>query len=465
MRSPIVITMMLIVLHGCAPSADEGQPTSHAADEALHDEHEEDDDHDGHDDHDEHDEHDDHDDHDEGRVELTAEQVKAAGIRTAAAELGQIESVLTLSATVAASLDAQAHINPRVGGLVRTIHAHLGQFVSAGDPLCEIDSVDLGRAVSAFLGARATVETSEDILSRERELLTRNLELAREIFDRERDLADREITTLSARYAAEQAFQDAQLRLDSRVLEIEARLARERIELAAAHRELDILGLEATELAEIVATGDEPHAPFGTYVIRAPRDGVIVGRDATDNEFVDPETTLFDLQDLSRVWVLASVYEQNLVSTRIGAAASVHLDAFPDVEFRGEVSFIDYQIEPETRAASVRIELDNGPIDDWEEEWPIRPGMFGVVEITTDVIDATVVIPESALVHEDEGDFVFVTHDPGVFERRAVRVGAVGHERVQIEGGIEPGDVIVTSGAFALKSVSRAGELGGGHSH
>ncbi len=453
MRTLIALSLIPFVLIGCGHSDHSGEPTTQAASDDGHDQHEEDG------------VHVEDEEHEEGHVELTSDQVEAAGITTASVQSGQIDSVLTLSASVAASLDAQAHINPRVGGLVRKIHASLGQSVTTGDPLCEIDSVDLGRAVSAFLGAKATVETSEETLARERELLTRNLELAREIFERERDLAEREITTLSAQYAAEQALQDAQLRLDSRVLEIEARLARERIELAASHRELDILGLEATDLATIVATGDEPHAPFGTYVIRAPRDGIIVDRDVTENEFVDPEMTLFNLQDLSEVWVLASVYEQDLVSARIGATATVHLDAFPGVELRGEVGFIDYHIEPATRAASIRIELANGPIDAWGEEWPIRPGMFGIAEITTGAHEAAVVIPESALVHEDVGEFVFVLDEPGVFERRAVQVGAAAHDNVEITAGLEPGETIAISGTFALKSAARAGELGGGHSH
>lgn len=453
MKTLIALSLIPFVLFGCGPSEHSGESTTQAASDDAHDQHEEDG------------EHVEDEEHKEGHVELTADQIEAAGIRTAAVQAGHIDSLLTLSASVAASLDAQAHINPRVGGLVRKIHASIGQSVSTGDPLCELESVDLGRAVSAFLGAQATVETSQDTLARERELLTRNLELAKVIYERERDLAERKITTLSTQYAAEQALQNAQLRLDSRVLEIEARLSRERIELAAAHRELDILGLEATDLATIVATGDEPHAPFGTYVIRAPRDGIIVDRDVTENEFVNPEMTLFNLQDLSVVWVLASVYEQDLVSVRVGATASVHLDAFPDVEFRGEVAFIDYHLEPSTRAASIRIELANGPIDAWDEEWPIRPGMFGTAEVSTGSHKAAVVIPESALVHEDVGEFVFVLDEPGVFERRAVQVGAAGHDNVEIIAGLEPGETIAISGTFALKSASRAGELGGGHSH
>jgi cobalt-zinc-cadmium efflux system membrane fusion protein len=453
MKSLITLTLMMVPFSGCGPSNANEEHSTHAATGATADTHQDEGDHG------------DEEEHEEGHVELTAEQVEAAEIRTAAAEAGRIDTVLTLSASVSANLDAQAHISPRVGGLVRKIHASLGQSISTGDPLCEIDSVDLGRAASAFLAAAATVETSKDTLARERELLTRNLDLAREIFERERDLAEREITTLSAQYAAEQALQDAQLRLDSRVLEIEARLARERVEQLAAQRELEILGVEPADLVKMAASGDEPHAPFGAYTIRAPRDGIIVARDVTENEFVSPEMILFNLQDLSRVWVLASVYEQDLASASLGATATVHLDAFPEIEFRGEIDFIDYQIERATRATSIRIELDNGPIESWDEQWPIRPGMFGLVEISTGVHEATVVIPESALVHEDAGEFVFVTHEPGVFELRAVLVGTQGHDNVEIVEGLKPGEIIVVSGTFALKSAARAGELGEGHSH
>jgi cobalt-zinc-cadmium efflux system membrane fusion protein len=200
----------------------------------------------------------------EGRVAFSAQQVEAAGIRTVAVGPGRIETLLELSAVVDVNLDAQAHVNPRVGGLVRAIHARLGQAVRRGDPLCEIDSVDLGRAVGAFLGAQALLDASADILVRERALLARNLELAHEIFEREHDLAEREITTLSARYEAERALQEAQLRHDTRILELEARLAQQRIELVAAERELELLGLRHEDVTEIAAKAHEPHEPFGT---------------------------------------------------------------------------------------------------------------------------------------------------------------------------------------------------------
>ena len=111
----------------------------------------------------------------------------------------------------------------------------------AGDVLCEIDSADFGRLVSMFITAQATVTMDTETLAAERVLLERNVELAQEVFDREQALAEQEITTLAARYEAERRWQDARLRRDSRLLELESRLARDRIELVAAERELELI--------------------------------------------------------------------------------------------------------------------------------------------------------------------------------------------------------------------------------
>ena len=416
------------------------------------------------------DEHDDHeeagDSHEEDEhVTLTPAQVEAAGIRTETAGTGRIESLLELSAAVDVDLDAQAHVNPRIRGLVRRVHVALGQSVSLGDPLCTIDSVELGRAVGEYLADHSTLAATLDVLERERALLQSNLELARQVFERERDLAEREITTLTARYEAERALQEAELRHDSRLLELEARLARERIELAAAERELEILGLSHDEVVALPTVADTAHEPLGTYIIRAPRDGVIVARDVTESEYVDADMRLFLIQDLGTVWVQAAVYEQDLSRIAIGAPAHVHLDAFPGSSFEGVVDFINYRIDAATRSTTLRIELPNEPVDDWPEALPLRPGMYGRVGIVTGVAEAAISVPESALVHEADGEHVFVAVEPGVFEPREVRLGVTSHDRVEVLDGLAPGDQVVVAGTFALKSAARAGELGGGHDH
>lgn len=429
-------------------------------------------------------------------VALTSEQLTAAKVEVAAAGPEAVEERLSLTAVVRANLDAQAHITPKVPGLVRAIRKHLGERVEAGEVVCELESTELGQAVSRYLEARAMVQAARGILEQETALLERKVEVAQTILDREGRLKEQEITTLRPFYEAERALAETQLERQSRLLELRSALQQREIARHTAEEQLHILGMEQEEIERLAEERDHSH---GHYRLRAPRAGVIVARDVTENEFVGTDDKLFLVQDLSRVWVMASAYEKDLRHIARGQTAVVRLDAFPGVELRGEVTFIQYEVGRVSRAAEVRVELPNEPLPGWREQFPLRPGMFGKVEVVLSARQARVVIPEQAVVHEGERDFVFVRlpqtapaphedeeghgheeeghgheeegHDEGSaaarvrFQRRAVELGVHSGDRVEVLRGLEPGDDVVTGGAFSLKSLARQGELGGGHSH
>jgi cobalt-zinc-cadmium efflux system membrane fusion protein len=143
----------------------------------------------------------------------------------------------------------------------------------------------------------------------------------------------------------------------------------------------------------------------------------------------------------------------------------VSLDAFPDSTLTGSVGFLDYHVDPITRTVGVRIELDNNVLDSWPEELPLRPGMFGRVELFSAEREVAVMLPEAALVHDDSGDSVFVQVEPLGFELREVKARHGAGGMVEILSGLKAGERVVISGTFLLKSAERQGELGGGHSH
>jgi len=410
-------------------------------------------------------------------VALTPEQLESAGIAVASAGPGRVERRLPLTAVVRPDLDAQAHITPKVPGLVRTIHKHLGEQVAAGDLVAEVESVELGQAVSRYLEAVAIADAAGETLAQERELLDRKVEVAETIYAREAELKEQEITTLRPSYEAERALSAARLERRSRLLALQASLRQREIALETAGEQLHILGLNEAGVAALRDEARDGHR-HGRYPIHAPRAGVIVERDVTENEFVDTDDKLFLVQDLREVWVVAAAYEADLRHLRRGQPAVVRLDAFPEVALRGEVTFIQYEVGRTSRAAEVRVELPNSGVPGWEEPFPLRPGMFGKVEVVLEEREAAVVIPEAAVVHEGERDFVFVRlgdhddhddHDdagpPARFARRAVELGVLSGDDVEVLSGLEPGDAVVTAGAFTLESLARQGELGGGHSH
>ncbi len=450
------------------------------------------DDHDGGDEHAEGADHDDDgDEHGEGEegegggmIHLTPDQVEGAGIRTQTAAAGLVEETLRLDAVVAENEDRQSHINPRASGLVRAIHKRLGDTVEKGDLLCEIDSVELGEAVSAYQAASAMAAAASDLLEREKELFAQRIEtttkaldgtikLALNIRDREKQLESKGISTLRPLLEAEQALQEAELGKDqaltelralrdSRLLELQSAATTAAIAKHAAEDSLRILGIDPTTVR---APADGARESLGLYNVVAPRSGVIATRDVTLDEFVGPETALFEIHDPSIAWIAASVYERDLRRVRRGQTAYVTMGALPGARFEGTVDFIAYEVSATTRAASVRVEIPNDPIEQWPEPFPLRPGMFGAVEIVTASRQVAISIPEAAIVHEGAESFVFVRNAPGQFERREVTIGAHGRINVEVLSGLEAGDDVAVEGTFVLKSAARAGELGGGHSH
>ncbi|MEW6747754.1 MAG: efflux RND transporter periplasmic adaptor subunit, partial [Planctomycetota bacterium] len=287
-------------------------------------------------------------------VELTPEQLANAGIAVQTAGPGVIESVLRLTAVVAANEDVTVHVTPRVAGFVREIHKKLGELAKKGEPLCEIESVEVGGAISQYLRERALERAASQTLEKEaalfqqrietqRRVLDGAIEIAQRIFDRERDLQDKAISTLrpyleadkelqKARLAKEQELTELTSQRDTRLLQLQVELERATIAVHAAEERLRILGFSAGEIAKMAGAESEKEeqpGSLGAYTIRAPRSGLITDRHITYNEFVDTETKLFSLQDLSRVWVQASVYEKDIAQVSRGQKAILHVDAFP----------------------------------------------------------------------------------------------------------------------------------------
>ena len=423
--------------------------------------------------------------HHQGEVHLDPEQAAAAGIEAVPATPGTIEQTLELVARVATNEDSVVHVTPRVEGIVQGIHKGLNDEVEAGEPLAEIRSTELGRKIAAVRAAHAMVTAAEETLAQMQQLfdtrlataervLDGGIAVARRIYEREEALQEKGIATIRPYLEADRELQNALLDKerqlttlaadrDARLLELEVGLRQARIEEAAAAEQLLVLGFTERKVDELAAAG----RGHGRMVLRAPRDGIVLERYISLQEHVGTDDALFVLHDLSTVWVLASAYEKDLARLLPGQKAYVRLDGLPETRLVGEVSTIDYRVAATTRATSVRIVLPNEPIEGWPVRYPLRPGMFGQVEVVVDVRPGRVVVPEAAIVHEGQDDYVFVREpgDPGAFSRRPVRIRPGAHGVVEIADGVDPGEDVVVAGTFALKSLARGEELGEGHSH
>ncbi len=418
-------------------------------------------------------------------VHLDAKQRESAGIKTTVAAKGQISETLRLVARVESNGDTIVHVTPRVEGIVQKIYKGLGEKVKAGDPLVELWSIELGNTISSYLETHSRQIAAEETLAQAeklfegrlktlRKVLDGEIAVAQKIFNREKELQEKSISTIRPFLEADKELQRARLskereltgleaERDSKLLELEVLVRQSKIEEESARNRLIVLGFSNKEVEAYHGASVQS----GKTLIRAPRAGIILDRDITLNEHVGTDRTLFKIHDLSTIWIIASAYERDLSSLRTGQEVMVHLDALPGVTLPGKVTQIGYRISESTRAAPLRIELTNAALKEWPEEFPMRPGMFGSVEVVIRSWQGRVVIPESSLVHEGEDNFVFVANpkEDGSFFRKSVKVKRGAGDMVEILEGVDPGDTVAIDGVFLLKSMARQGELGEGHSH
>jgi Cu(I)/Ag(I) efflux system membrane fusion protein len=198
-----------------------------------------------------------------------------------------------------------------------------------------------------------------------------------------------------------------------------------------------------------------------SLLLRSGTDGVVIEMRARAGMRFMPGDTLFQIADLSNVWVVASVFEQDLGFVRPGQATVVTLAAYPGRRLEGRVAFIHPTLDPETRTARVHIEFPN-------EDGLLKPELFGTVDIEAGDAVAAVAIPESAVLDSGTRRVVLIELGGGAFEPREVELGARGDGYVEVILGLVAGERVVVDGNFLIDAESNfKAALGtlGGHAH
>jgi RND family efflux transporter MFP subunit len=188
-------------------------------------------------------------------------------------------------------------------------------------------------------------------------------------------------------------------------------------------------------------------APSRTVTLFAPVSGHVLGRNVTHGMKIDPEMNLLDIADLSRVWVLASVYEYELPFVATGQPATMTLSYLPGRSFEGKVTLVYPMLDAATRTAQVRLEFANPRLE-------LKPEMYAEVGIRSD-LGERLSVPETAVISSGTRNIVFVAQGEGFFEPRSVRVGVRLPERVEILEGLAEGEMVLTSGNFFVDSESK----------
>ncbi len=211
-----------------------------------------------------------------------------------------------------------------------------------------------------------------------------------------------------------------------------------------ALRRLENLQVPRSVLDQLKRTRE----PIISFDWPSPLSGVVMQKKAIEGMMMKAGDEMLRLADLSSIWVIADVAEQDIGQVRIGSKAKVSFHAFPGKAFAGTVTFVLHELEMATRTAKVRIEVAN-------PDHRIKHEMFADVEINAGEGEAErIVVPVSALIDSGNRQVVIVDRGEGRFEPRPVRVGLRGDSYVEITDGIKPGDNVVVAANFLLDAES-----------
>ena len=347
---------------------------------------------------------------------------KSAGVTTDVAGERMLPETIRASARLTNDDNHTWRVGAVTEGRVVRVLAAPGDFVQAGTPLAAIHSHEVH-------DSRAQYRNSQTELMR----ATANVQYAQKARDRARRLLDLKAGSLEQLEHAEAELRNA-----------EAALSTARTETERNHSHL-------VEFLGVSEEGGHEHQPGAEsddrdlIPVRAPASGTVITRNVTPGAVVTPATDLFVLSDLSSLWAIAEVNEENLPRLRPGMPVRVQVQAWPNEPFSGRIGKLGEALDAATRTVKVRVELAN-------RAGRLKPEMYATAEIDIGAGSSAVFVPEEATQEVRGQTVVFVRTAPAKFEVRPVETGRVVSGVVEIRRGLRAGEQVATHGAFVLKS-------------
>src|SRR3989441_5343009 len=219
--------------------------------------------------------------------------------------------------------------------------------------------------------------------------------------------------------------------------------------VASARERLRLWNLNDEQIAAVERRGKAERV----LTVYAPSSGIVLKRQALPGNYVEPVTTLYELADLSTVWIHGDIYESEITSVRLNQPAGVTFEAYPGETFRGMVTYIYPYLNEATRTVRVRMELPNPHLK-------LKPGMYGNVMLHVDA-GRRLVVPKEAVLDSGLRQLVFLDLGQGVYQPYPVKLGRRSQEYVEVLEGIKEGDSVVTSANFLLDAESKLASAGG----
>jgi Cu(I)/Ag(I) efflux system membrane fusion protein len=321
-------------------------------------------------------------------VTLSAERRQVLGVRSREIHHARLERAIRTVGRIAVDERRLHHVHTKFEGYVEKLYVDFtGAFVRRGDPLLAIYSPEL-------------VATQQEYL-----------------------LAFRARQRLGESPVAATARGSADL-------------------LEAARQRLLLWDIRADDIAALERSGQVTR----TLDLHSDISGYVVQKNVVHGMRVMPQDTLFDIADLSRLWVLADVYESDLPAVQVGMTGGVTVPYLPGRAWRGAVTYVAPTVEPATRTVKVRLEVDNAGHE-------LKPEMYADVVLRPS-LGTGLIVPESAIIDTGDRRIVFVDRGEGRFDPREILLGPQVDGGVQVLGGLEDGEKVVVSANFLIDSES-----------
>lgn len=343
---------------------------------------------------------------------VTATAELAGQLQTGVLGSSEVRELLRVPGRIEADENRMARVGSPVNGRITDLQVTVGQDVQRGRVLATINSTELSAAQLGYVKAQS-----------QRELASRSAARAKQLFD-----ADVIGSAELQRRQSELSMSEA--------------------ELGAAADQLKVLGMSAAAIDRLAET----RSINSLSQVVATVSGTIVERKVTEGQVVQPADPVFLVADLSSVWVVADIPEQNAGSIRIGEEVAVEIAALPGRTVNGRLTFVSPVVNPQTRTVQARLDLPNP-----QREY--KPDMLASVLIQGKP-QLRMTVPSEAVVREENRDYLFVKAGDDLYRLQAVQLGIEYQGRRVVLGGVRESDIVVTGGAFHLNNERKRQALG-----
>jgi cobalt-zinc-cadmium efflux system membrane fusion protein len=337
-------------------------------------------------------------------IDLTDEERQAIEIETVPVARRSIASQLQAMGKVLAHPLRKAIVSYAFPARIAQIHVRQGDWVKEGQELVTLQSEEVGEAKSAYYRAIA------------------DHELARQNYEREKRLFDRGVGAQKNMLTTDAELKVAEANLD------------------AAEKKLHVLGFTEAQVKAI----SETHQVNPVITLFSPISGKVVQYNVVLGGMVDQASEILTIMDPRLLCVDAEIYERDISKIKAGQNVDVSVPAYPDEKFQGKIGYIGDVLKEETRTITVRTEVEN-------RDTSLKPGMFANITVFLNHQNRALALPREAILDDQNDKMVFVKRD-NLFFPQLIDIGTNENGYVEIVGGLEEGDEVVTKGNYQLKS-------------